>query len=370
MRLRVRDLLSQMEGRKSGMPIQGMALVLGGVLLVVGCSGAAPRPGTATGVASNVITEANVREELSVLAHDSMQGRATGTEGIRRAARYLDAKMREIGLEPAGDDGFLQRVPLAPRTGRGGLRVLLTQEARDSVPADQVVMDANVVGVIRGSDPAMRNEAVIVGAHYDHVGIGNPVDGDSIYNGADDDASGTVAVLEIARALRAGNAPRRTIVFALFTGEERGGFGASYYAAHPVVPLDNTIAQFQIEMIARPDSMAGGHGKAWLTGYERSTMGGQLNEAGIAIVPDPRPDQRFFQRSDNYRFALLGIPAHTLSSFEFGPGHPYYHRPSDEIDNVDFAHMTAVIREAARAARVLADGPRPEWHPGGRPGGG
>jgi hypothetical protein len=117
-------------------------------------------------------------------------------------------------------------------------------------------------------------------------------------------------------------------------------------------------------VIGRPDSLAGGRGRAWLTGYERSTMGDALAASGVPIVPDPRPDQRFFYRSDNIAFAYLGIPAHTLSSFGL---HTDYHQPTDDVSRVDFEHMTAVIEAAARAVRLLADGPRPDWHPGGRP---
>jgi Zn-dependent M28 family amino/carboxypeptidase len=232
------------------------------------------------------------------------------------------------------------------------------------VPPERRRTDANVVGVIRGSDPAARDSAIVVGAHFDHLGIGAPVNGDSIYNGADDDASGVVAVLEIARALRSGPPPRRTVVFVAFTGEEVGGIGSRWYLAHPTVPLARTVAQFQIEMIARPDSLAGGPGRAWLTGFERSTMGEMLRNASIPIVADPRPDMQFFRRSDNIAFAYAGIPAHTLSTFNM---HTDYHRPSDDLSHVDFDHMTRVIDAAVRATRLLADGPAPQWNPGGRP---
>lgn len=171
-------------------------------------------------------------------------------------------------------------------------------------------------------------------------------------------------MLEIARALMAGPAPRRTVVFATMTGEEMGLLGTRYFIANPPVPLDRVVAGFEIEMIGRPDSLAGGPGKAWLTGYERSTMGDMLREYGIPIVADPRPDQNFFRRSDNYAFARMGIVAHTMSTFNL---HTDYHRPSDEVDKVDFAHMTAVIQAAAEAVGHLANGPTPAWHPGGKP---
>jgi Zn-dependent M28 family amino/carboxypeptidase len=140
--------------------------------------------------------------------------------------------------------------------------------------------------------------------------------------------------------------------------------GTKWYIAHPVVPLTRMSANLEIEMIDRPDSLAGGPGRAWLTGYERSTMGDMLKAAGIPIVPDPRPSQNFFERSDNIAFARAGIPAHTLSTFNL---HTDYHRPSDEASRADIPHMTAVIRAAAAAVRLLGDGPAPQWHPGGRP---
>ena len=117
-------------------------------------------------------------------------------------------------------------------------------------------------------------------------------------------------------------------------------------------------------MIGRPDSLAGGPGRAWLTGYERSSMGDALAAAGIPIVPDKRPDQNFFQRSDNIAFAQVGIPAHTLSSFNL---HTDYHRPSDDVAKVDAEHMATVINAAVKAVRLLSDGPKPTWKPGGRP---
>ena len=285
------------------------------------------------------VREADVRRELLALADDSMEGRGTATPGGARAARFIAGELERFGIGPAGDSGYFQRVPT-----RHGLAV-------------------NVIGMLRGADSAARDSAVVMAAHYDHLGIGRPVAGDSIYNGADDDASGVVAVLQTARVL-AGSAPRRTIIFLLTTGEEVGLLGTRRYLEAPVVPLDRTVAELEVEMIGRPDSLAGGPGHAWLTGYERSTMGDMLKAAGSPLVPDPRPDQQFFLRSDNIAFAERGIPAHTLSSFNL---HSDYHRPSDEADRVDLGHMTAVISAAADAMRELASGAAPVWKPGGRP---
>ena len=137
-----------------------------------------------------------------------------------------------------------------------------------------------------------------------------------------------------------------------------------WYIEHPAMPLERTVANLEIEMIGRPDSLAGGRGKGWLTGFARSTMGSLLAAAGIPVVADARPDQHFFERSDNVAFALRGIPAHTLSSYNM---HTDYHTPADDLSRVDLAHLARLAEAAARAARLLADGDPPVWNPGGRP---
>jgi hypothetical protein len=308
-----------------------------------------------------------VRRLLAALSDDSLEGRMTATRGSARAAAIIATEMRRIGLAPAGDSGYFQRVPIGLRVdGRRAEPVLFDSfAALDSLPAARRPAAVNVVGILRGSDPAVRDSAVLIDAHYDHLGIGAPVNGDSIYNGADDDASGVVAVLEIARALAAGPQPRRTVIFAATTGEEVGLLGTRWYLRHPVVPIAQMSANMEIEMIGRPDSLAGGAGRAWLTGFERSTMGEIFAGAGLPIVADRRLDQHFFERSDNIAFAREGVPAHTLSSYNM---HTDYHTPADDISHVDIPHMTGVIRAGAAAARLLADGPAPRWNANGRPG--
>ena len=308
----------------------------------------------------------DVRHALSVLSADSLRGRRVGSPGAAAAARFIAERLESFGVQPAGDSGYFQRVPMVrvEQGGRTRVQLLPSWEDLATVPEEQRLRDVNVVGVLRGTDPDVRDEAIVIGAHHDHIGVGRPVDGDSIYNGADDDASGVVAVLEIARALARGPGPRRTIVFLFSTAEEVGLVGTRWYMEHPAVPLDRTVADLQVEMIGRPDSMAGGVGRAWLTGYERSTMGDMLRDAGSPIVPDPHPEMNFFMRSDNVPFAMAGIPAHTLSSYNL---HTDYHRPSDEVNLVDFDHLTSVIDAAIQAARLLANGEKPRWHPGGRP---
>jgi hypothetical protein len=322
-----------------------------------------------------------------------MEGRGTGTVGNRRATRFIAAEMQQIGLQPLGDSGFFQRLPItrdtvmvrpwrqvrdpqdttkfiavqdssAPLQPRVRLRLREHLADLDTIPAGRQHPDVNVLGVLRGGDPALAHEHILVGAHSDHLGVGRPVNGDSIYNGADDDASGVAAVLEIARQLAAGPRPARTVVFAVTTGEEVGLLGINWYIAHPPLPLADMVANLVIELIARPDSLAGGTGKAWLTGFERSTMGDSLAAKGIPVVADPRPSQEFFWRSDNIAFAQRGIVAHALSSFSL---HADYHQPSDDIGKLDFDHMAAVINAATKAVRLLANGAKPQWKPGGKP---
>ena len=308
-----------------------------------------------------------VYEYMSVLAADSMEGRRTGTAGAARAARFIESRFRAAGLEAAGDSGFYQLIPMslgAGRSGRRRVKLLDDWTVWDSLrPADRI-KEANIVGILPGSDPVLRDEYVVVTAHYDHVGVGRPLNGDSIYNGADDDASGTAALIWIAESLAAAETPpARTIVFAAVTGEEMGLLGTRWYIADSPVPLERTVANLNIEMIARPDP-AVGPGRAWLTGFERTTMGELLAVAGLPIDPDPHPEQNYYERSDNIAVARIGIPAHTLSSYG---GHPQYHTPDDEAELADPDHMAAVADVAARAVAVLASGEAPQWIGRARP---
>lgn len=225
----------------------------------------------------------------------------------------------------------------------------------------------NAVGRLAGSDPSAASEAVILSAHLDHIGARVMKDGevtDAIHNGADDDASGVTAVLELARLLSSGPRPRRPIVFALFGSEEAGGYGAGYFVDRPVVPLSDIVADLQIEMIGRPDAKVAA-GTLWLTGYERSTLGPKLAEHGARLVADPHPDQRFFERSDNIRFARRGVVAHTVSSFGL---HKEYHQVSDELQHVNLAHMRDAVASLVEPVRWLATtAEKPDWIEGKKP---
>jgi len=222
----------------------------------------------------------------------------------------------------------------------------------------------NAVGILRGGDPAQSKNAILLSAHLDHLGIGKPVNGDNIYNGADDDASGTTAVLELARVLGHGPKPRRTVVFALFGSEETGGLGSSYFREHPPVPLTDIAANVEFEMIGRPDPKVDTD-TLWLSGWERSNLGPELALHGAKLVGDPHPEENFFQRSDNYVLAKKGVVAQTVSSYGL---HKDYHEPSDDLSHIDFKHMTVAIGSLIRPIEWLANSDfRPQWKPGGKP---
>lgn len=222
----------------------------------------------------------------------------------------------------------------------------------------------NAVGILRGRDPALGKQAVLLSAHLDHLGVGRPVNGDDIYNGADDDASGVTAVLELARVLGAGRKPRRTVVFALFGSEESGGLGSSYFLKHPPVPLADIAANLEFEMIGRPDPKYP-KDSMWLSGWERSNLGPTLAAHGAKLVPDQRPEEHFFQRSDNYVLAKKGVVAQTASSFGL---HHEYHQPDDDLAHIDFAHMTKAIGSLIGPVEWLVNsGFKPAWVQGGKP---
>jgi aminopeptidase-like protein len=291
-----------------------------------------------------------IRGAMEFLASDALQGRGSGTHDELLAATYLASQLRQIGIEPAGDDGgYLQNVAGEFNFYREGKKQWNTR---------------NVIGVLHGSDAKLKDEVVLLTAHLDHVGIQNAVNGDNIYNGADDDASGCVAVLQLARALAQKQAPRRTILFVFFGSEETGGQGNQYFLQHPPVPLKNIVANLEFEMIGRPDS-AVKPDELWLTGYDRSNLGPELAKHGAKLVADPHPKQNFFQRSDNYALARQGVVAQTVSSFGL---HPDYHRPSDDVAHIDFAHMEQAIHSMIGPVEWLANSDfKPEWVEGKKP---
>jgi len=211
----------------------------------------------------------------------------------------------------------------------------------------------NIAGMIPGK--TKPNEYVVFSGHYDHLGILKPVQGDSIANGADDDASGTTAVIELARYFKKLNDNARTLVFVAFTAEEIGEYGSQHFAT--MVDPEKVVAMFNIEMIGKASKF--GENSAFITGYERSDFGPilqkNLTNTEFKFYPDPYPDQNLFYRSDNASLARVGVPAHTISTDQIDID-KYYHTVKDEISTLDMANITATVRAIALSSRTIVSG--------------
>ncbi len=220
----------------------------------------------------------------------------------------------------------------------------------------------NAIGYLPGSDPGAGT--ILLTAHLDHLGVGRPVHGDAIYNGANDDAAGTTAVLELAHALAAGPKLKRSVLFVCYGSEEIGEFGSTYFGRHPPVPLKDLVANLEFEMIGSQDPKMP-KGVLLFTGWERSNLGPTLKAHGALLGPDPYPEQDFFARSDNYALALQGVVAHTAAGWGTVPT---YHQPDDDLEHLDIPFMTAAIQSLIEPVRWLAMSDfKPEWVAGGQP---
>jgi len=305
------------------------------LVLLTAASGGEISISDAERMALDRLSAESLEANLSFLASDALKGRATPSPGLETAAVYIAEQFRKAGLEPAGDEGYFQQAH-HPRA-------------------------KNVVGILRGSDPRLRNTCVVLSAHYDHLGVRHG----RIYNGANDDGSGTVSVIEVARALAGLDPhPKRTIVFATFFGEEEGLLGSRYYVRHPACPIIATIADLNLEQLGRTDATEGNRvASAALTGFDLTTIPQAMEEAGratgIRMVEDAKNSDVFFLRSDNASFAKAGVPSTTLA---VAFGFPDYHQPGDTVAKIDFANMAKVDRAVALGLLLLANSDQtPRW---------
>jgi hypothetical protein len=303
------------------------------------------------------ISASSMRGNLSFLASDALEGRGTPSRGLDIAAEYIAAQFRRAGLEPLGDDGYFQTADwtqIDPKRAK-------TPAAAASAP----VKVRNVVGILRGVDPVLKDSYILVTAHYDHLGVKEGA-GDQIYNGANDDGSGTVSVIELANTFAAnGVKPKRSIVFMTVFGEEHGLVGSRYYGAHPLVPIAKTVAGINLEQVGRTDDSEGPQKLAFaVTGFDFSDIGTTLQRAGdatgVRVTKHPVNSDKYFAHSDNQALADQGIPAHTVSvAYAF----PDYHKPADHWDKIDYENMAAVDRTVALAIWQIANNPRtPQWN--------
>ena len=395
-----------------------------------------------------LIKEADVARLIKTLSSDEMEGRATFTPGIDKAAKFIENEFKEIGLQPldvhmdyrqdfsvkrikagqiealvngktleqqnvfavsdrpsfelnnqegnkvfriAAGEQFMQRyreiigmkttalvlvdnqhAVVFKRLKDNSARGRVVENVNEStalvfvlgetdanafnIKANNIIEDLslfNVAGMIPGK--SKPKELVLISAHYDHLGIVKAVDGDVIANGADDDASGTTAVIALAKYYKKLNNNERTLVFVAFTAEEIGGFGARYFSSQ--LNPDEVVAMFNIEMIGKESKF--GKNAAFITGYEKSDFGEilQKNLVGtdFKFHPDPYPSQNLFYRSDNATLAALGVPAHTISTDQIDTD-KFYHTVNDEFETLDVSNIYSTIKAIALSARSIISG--------------
>ena len=285
------------------------------------------------------IKSEDLKKNLYIIAADDMEGRDTGSPGQKRAGEYIINYYKNLNIgHPSEMTSYLQTVPAE----------YMNNKSRGETFNDS----GNILAFIKGSEKP--EEIIVISAHYDHVGMKNGV----VYNGADDDGSGTVAVMEIAeafnKAVKEGHGPKRSILFLHVTGEEHGLFGSSFYSDNPVFPLANTVADLNIDMIGRDDIENRGKNYVYVIGSEMlSKELKTINEAANAKTnqlklnykyDDPKDPQRLYYRSDHYNFAKKGIPV----AFFFDGIHEDYHKPTDDPDKINYVLL------AKRAQLVFA----------------
>lgn len=284
------------------------------------------------------VKENDVAETLKYLTSDELEGRETGTKGMVKAADYLEQFFKNNDVKP------------------------YFKSYRDTLSTFKETA-FNIVGFVEGTDAVLKNEFIILSAHYDHIGLDKKgVNGDFINNGANDDASGTTAVAEMAKYFSIVKNNKRSILFVFFTGEEKGLLGSKHLAKKLKAKDFKLYAQFNIEMIGVPmkrDYLA------YITGFDKSNMAGKINEYTgkntIGFLPKEAEYQLFY-RSDNYSFYnVFKVPCQSVSTFDF-ENFEYYHHVSDEFKVMDLPHMTSFIQELLPAVTQMANAPTHEIH--------
>ncbi|WP_326937422.1 M20/M25/M40 family metallo-hydrolase [Flavobacterium sp. PL11] len=263
------------------------------------------------------------------LASDKMEGRATFSPGIELASSFIENEFKKIKLSFFDQlKNYRQEFDIKGKAAN------------------------NVIGVLPGK--SKPNEFVIFSAHYDHLGMAK--EGvDKIYNGANDDASGTTAVIALAKYYKELNNNERTIIFIAFTAEEIGGFGSKFFSEK--MNPDSVVAMFNIEMIGTESKW--GKNSAYITGFEKTDFGPilqkNLKETNFNFYQDPYPTQQLFYRSDNARLAAQGVPAHTISTSKMDV-EANYHKVSDEVSTLDLDNMTEIIKAIALSSQTIING--------------
>ena len=316
------------------------------LLLII--SGCATKKENGKGLAQyiNSISTVDLKTNLTIIAADDMEGRETGSEGQKKAGRYLIEQYQKNGIPfPKGATSYYQPIPAA----------FLNAKYKENLPDSE-----NIWAFIEGSEKP--DEIVVVSAHYDHVGVKNG----EIHNGADDDGSGTVALVEIAKAFekakKEGHGPKRSILILHVTGEEHGLHGSRFYSENPLFPLANTVADVNIDMIGRHDELHPNDSNyIYLIGSDYLSTDlynicEETNKANTKLAldykyNDRKDPNRFYYRSDHYNFAKNGVP----SVFLFSGIHEDYHKPGDDVDKIEFDVLTKRTQLAFAIAWEIAN---------------
>ncbi|MCK8479673.1 M28 family metallopeptidase [Psychroserpens algicola] len=294
------------------------------LLLIVSCK-SEPKLETIT------ITSDEVKTAVTYLASDELNGRRAGSEGIEKAASYIESEFKSYGVKP------------------------YYETYRDHFKIDS--LDAfNVIGFIEGTDAKLKDEVIILGAHYDHIGKGKTVDGDSLANGANDNAAGTVGVIAMARYFAKRKNNKRSIMFALFSAEEMGLLGSKHLAKRLKSENLNLYTMLNFEMIGVP--FKDRDYEAFVTGYDLSNMADKINEyvgSNLIGASDVAKKYQLFKRSDNYPFyEEFGLPCQTISSCDLS-NFDYYHHVDDEISQLDFDFMASLINKTIPAIEEMSN---------------
>jgi len=276
-----------------------------------------------------------VKKHLYTLASDQMQGRKAGTPGIEKAASYIETEFKKIGLT------FYDTL--------NSYRQTFTIKSKEG---NKDITTSNIIGLLQGK--SKKEEYVIISAHYDHLGV-NGASGDSIFNGANDNASGVTGVLTLAKYFKEKNLNERTIIFVAFTAEEMGLVGSKYFGKG--IDASKYIAGINLEMIGKSPSF--GPNSAWLTGFDRSDFGqiiqNNLIGTGYQLFPDPYFKYNLFFRSDNASLARLGVPSHSFSTTAIDVDKDY-HQPSDEVETLNITVITQTINAVAKGTESVISG--------------
>ena len=307
---------------------------------------------------SKTIVAEDLRKHLSILASDSLEGRETGRPGQKMAADYIMNHFKEIGIPPYKRNKYYQKFKV-----KSGRHLCKCDDCDMSfiktIFSNKKIKGENVLGYIEGTD--LKEELIVVTAHYDHLGKHDSL----IFNGADDDASGTVAAMEIAEAFmlakKEGSAPRRSVLIMAVSGEEKGLLGSKYYTDNPVYPLENTIANLNIDMIGRIGDFKKNENYVYLIGsdmlsQELHNISEEVNKKHIGLELDytfnkEDDPNRYYYRSDHYNFAKNNIPV----IFYFNGIHEDYHKPTDTIEKINFKKIEKITRLIFLTAWELAN---------------